>query len=103
MEPFISRRRRVKRLRSEPRQRRFWVRSARTSAGGTTYGQAWPFSVLDISSTTIKNAAKANANRCSVWIGEAQPDTLHRILVDANIKYAVSAYPDSCGYRCDFG
>ena len=20
-----------------------------------------------------------------------------------NIKYAVSAYPDSCGYRCDFG
>ena len=71
--------------------------------GGTTYGQAWPFSVLDISSTTIKNAAKANANRSSVWMGEAKPNTLHRILVDANIKYAVSAYPDSCGYRPGLG
>ena len=33
----------------------------------------------------------------SVWMGESKPDTPYRIRVDANIKYAVSAYPDSCG------
>ena len=32
-----------------------------------------------------------------VWIGESEPDTSHRIRVDANIKYAVPAYRDSCG------
>ena len=30
-------------------------------------------------------------------MGESKPDTPYRIRVDANIKYAVSAYPDSWG------
>jgi len=29
--------------------------------------------------------------------GESKPDTRHRIRVEANGKYAVSAYRDSCG------
>ena len=32
-----------------------------------------------------------------MWIVESEPDASHRIRVDANIKYAVPAYRDSCG------
>ena len=32
-----------------------------------------------------------------MWIVESKPDASHRIRVDANIKYAVSADRDSCG------
>ena len=31
-------------------------------------------------------------------MSESKPDTPHRIRVDANIKYSVSLYPDSCGH-----
>ena len=36
----------------------------------------------------------------AVACGRVKPN---QILVDANIKYAVSVYPDSCGYRRDLG
>ena len=63
--------------------------------GGTTYGQAWPFAVFHVATSTIENAAKANANRSSVFVlmCGAKPDTPYQIRFDAN----VSAYPDSCG------
>ena len=31
-------------------------------------------------------------------MNESKQDTPHRIRADANIKYAVSLYPDSCGH-----
>ena len=32
-----------------------------------------------------------------MWTGESKPGTTQRIRIDANIKYVVSVYQDSCG------
>ena len=43
-------------------------------------------------------------NRSSVflWATESKPGRPHRIRVEANIKYAVSAYQDACGSTLGF-
>ena len=93
LESFSSRRRCVKRLRSEPRQRQFWVRSARTSFwwNNVHAGLAIVFDV-HVGYNIIQNAAKSyrllglcacllaswlNVNRSSVGIGKSQWDTHH--------------------------
>lgn len=58
VETFSSRRMRKKRLSSEPLQRRFWVRPGQTSVWWDN-AQAGLAIVLDIATTTLKNAAKS--------------------------------------------